>query len=121
MGQEVNITYGDEKGACEMLFSYGFLEDEMDTAETLFLSLSIPDDDVAKAAKMKVRAETIFRPCNELWDEVRYCASPGASQRSYDIGVVSNERWSSCRQGSHIFCPRPSGPLGILASCAPLT
>lgn len=38
-----------------MLFSYGFLEDEMETAKTLFLSLSIPDDDVAKSAKMKVR------------------------------------------------------------------
>ena len=55
-GQEVNITYGDEKGACEMLFSYGFLEEEMHTAKTLFLSLSISDDDLAKTAKMKVRS-----------------------------------------------------------------
>lgn len=37
-----------------MLFSYGFLDPEMETAETLFLSLKIPDNDVAKTAKMKV-------------------------------------------------------------------
>ncbi|KAK4634138.1 SET domain-containing protein 8 [Fulvia fulva] len=54
LGHEVSITYGDEKGACEMLFSYGFLDPEMETAETLFLSLKIPDNDVAKTAKMKV-------------------------------------------------------------------
>ncbi|KAK0337554.1 hypothetical protein LTR02_016122 [Friedmanniomyces endolithicus] len=51
-GEEVTITYGDEKGACEMLFSYGFLESERQTAETLFLSLSIPDDDPYRGAKM---------------------------------------------------------------------
>ncbi|KXT14600.1 hypothetical protein AC579_3680 [Pseudocercospora musae] len=53
-GQEVTITYGDEKGACEMLFSYGFIDDSMDTAETLFLSLSIQDSDPSRAAKLKV-------------------------------------------------------------------
>ncbi|KAM3418498.1 hypothetical protein BST61_g4478 [Cercospora zeina] len=52
-GQEVCITYGDEKGACEMLFSYGFLDEHMDTAETLFLSLSIPEDDISRPAKLK--------------------------------------------------------------------
>lgn len=53
-GGEVTITYGDEKGACEMLFSYGFLEDDRKSAEMLFLSLSFPDDDPAAEAKMKV-------------------------------------------------------------------
>lgn len=53
-GSEITITYGDEKGACEMLFSYGFLEDQMEKAETLFLSLTIPEDDPSRAAKMKV-------------------------------------------------------------------
>ncbi|KAK4506822.1 hypothetical protein PRZ48_000555 [Zasmidium cellare] len=53
-GEEITITYGDEKGACEMLFSYGFLEEHMEKAETLFLSLSIPEDDPSRAAKMKV-------------------------------------------------------------------
>lgn len=42
---EITITYGDEKGACEMIFSYGFVEDSMDSARELFLGLSIPDDD----------------------------------------------------------------------------
>lgn len=53
-GDEVTITYGDEKGACEMLFSYGFLEDGMRSAETLFLSLAIPHDDPQQMAKMKI-------------------------------------------------------------------
>lgn len=51
---EVTITYGDEKGACEMLFSYGFLDDKMESAETLFLSLTFADDDPAAKAKMEV-------------------------------------------------------------------
>ncbi|KAL8688660.1 MAG: hypothetical protein Q9224_004825, partial [Gallowayella concinna] len=48
---EVTITYGDEKGACEMLFSYGFIEDTMTSARELFLDLDIPDDDPLKVAK----------------------------------------------------------------------
>lgn len=52
-GGEVTITYGDEKGACEMLFSYGFLDEKMESAETLFLSLALSDDDPAAKAKME--------------------------------------------------------------------
>ena len=43
-----------DDAACEMIFSYGFIEAQMDTAETLFLSLSIPENDVSRAAKLKV-------------------------------------------------------------------
>ena len=50
---EVTITYGDEKGACEMLFSYGFLP-SMKSALELFLDLNIPDDDPLKLAKEAV-------------------------------------------------------------------
>ena len=39
LNSEITITYGDEKGACEMLFSYGFLEDTMRCAKELFLEL----------------------------------------------------------------------------------
>ncbi|GAB7365592.1 hypothetical protein MBLNU230_g6663t1 [Neophaeotheca triangularis] len=53
-GEEVTITYGDEKGACEMLFSYGFLESGMPSAETLFLDLNIPASDTQRAAKMQI-------------------------------------------------------------------
>jgi hypothetical protein len=52
--QEISITYGDEKGACEMLFSYGFIDQAMETAETLFLGLSISADDANAAAKAKI-------------------------------------------------------------------
>ncbi|KAK4888388.1 hypothetical protein LTR27_012711 [Elasticomyces elasticus] len=52
-GDEVTITYGDEKGACEMLFSYGFLEHDRQSAETLFLSLSVPENDPYRAIKMQ--------------------------------------------------------------------
>ena len=50
-GDEVNITYGDDKGACEMIFSYGFLEAGMENAATLFLDIAIPNDDPLKRAK----------------------------------------------------------------------
>lgn len=53
-GGEVTITYGDDKGACEMLFSYGFLDDSMDSAVTLFLSLTIPDSDMFQTGKMEI-------------------------------------------------------------------
>ncbi|KAL8686682.1 MAG: hypothetical protein Q9218_006938 [Villophora microphyllina] len=51
---EVTITYGDGKGACEMLFSYGFIEETMASARELFLDLDIPDDDPLKLAKKAV-------------------------------------------------------------------
>ncbi|KAL1969478.1 hypothetical protein VTN77DRAFT_8916 [Rasamsonia byssochlamydoides] len=53
-GDEVTITYGDEKGASEMIFSYGFLESDVPNARQLFLSLDIPDDDPLKLAKKKI-------------------------------------------------------------------
>ena len=49
--EEVRITYGDEKGACEMLFSYGFIEEGTPSAKELFLDLGIPDDDPLRIAK----------------------------------------------------------------------
>ncbi|KAK4997095.1 hypothetical protein LTR66_003446 [Elasticomyces elasticus] len=53
-GDEVTITYGDEKGACEMVFSYGFIEDGMESARSLFLDLSMVQDDPLKKAKAAV-------------------------------------------------------------------
>ena len=53
-GDEVTITYGDDKGACEMLFSYGFIEATMTSAKELFLDLEIPDDDPLKPAKRAI-------------------------------------------------------------------
>lgn len=53
-GDEVTITYGDDKGACEMLFSYGFIESTMRSAQELFLDLEIPDDDPLKLAKKAI-------------------------------------------------------------------
>jgi len=46
--------YGDDKGACENIFSYGFLEEAMTTAKVMFLDLDIPDDDPLRPAKMYV-------------------------------------------------------------------
>lgn len=45
-GQEITITYGDDKGACEMLFSYGFLDDHSAaSAREIFLDLALFDND----------------------------------------------------------------------------
>ncbi|EOD52286.1 putative set domain-containing protein [Neofusicoccum parvum UCRNP2] len=41
-------------GVCEMLFSYGFIEDNMTSARELFLDLEIPNDDPLKRAKLHV-------------------------------------------------------------------
>ncbi|PVI05271.1 SET domain-containing protein [Periconia macrospinosa] len=53
-GGEITITYGDDKGACENIFSYGFLEQSMDSAKVMFLDLKIPDDDPLAPAKLYV-------------------------------------------------------------------
>ncbi|PWY77539.1 SET domain-containing protein [Aspergillus heteromorphus CBS 117.55] len=50
-GEEVTISYGDDKPASEMIFSYGFLDGEKATANQIFLDLDIPDDDPLKIAK----------------------------------------------------------------------
>ncbi|KAI4244377.1 MAG: hypothetical protein L6R42_010474, partial [Xanthoria sp. 1 TBL-2021] len=54
MDDEVTITYGDNKGACEMLFSYGFIEDSMTSGREIFLDLEIPGDDPLKLAKKSI-------------------------------------------------------------------
>ena len=54
VGEEITITYGDDKGACEMLFSYGFIEDAMKSAKELYLDLEIQDDDPLRIAKKAV-------------------------------------------------------------------
>ncbi|PYI06836.1 SET domain protein [Aspergillus sclerotiicarbonarius CBS 121057] len=48
---EVTISYGDEKSASEMIFSYGFLDGQTTDAKQIFLDLDIPDDDPLKIAK----------------------------------------------------------------------
>jgi hypothetical protein len=51
MGQEVTISYGDAKPAAEMLFSYGFVDEDATTGsrkETTLPLDSFPDDPLAK-------------------------------------------------------------------------
>lgn len=50
-GNEATIMYG-VGGACEMIFSYGFLEEHASNAREIFLSLSIPADDPLRMAKI---------------------------------------------------------------------
>lgn len=57
--------YGDEKGACEMLFSYGFIEAGVETARDVLLSLDIPNDDPLRTAK---RAVAVDAPGVRLYD-----------------------------------------------------
>ncbi|KIW13939.1 hypothetical protein PV08_06720 [Exophiala spinifera] len=56
-GEEVTIMYG-AGGACEMIFSYGFLEEQANSAREMFLSLSIPADDPFRLAKIRFAQET---------------------------------------------------------------
>ncbi|KKY21436.1 putative set domain protein [Phaeomoniella chlamydospora] len=52
--QEITISYGDEKGASEMLYSYGFLEEGMTGARQLFLDLDMMEDDPLAIVKKRV-------------------------------------------------------------------
>ena len=65
-GNEVTITYGDQKGACEMLFSYGFLEAGTETSSDLFLDIELPDDDPLALAK---RQASIAAPGFRLYQK----------------------------------------------------
>ncbi|KAH8724092.1 hypothetical protein GQ44DRAFT_619034 [Phaeosphaeriaceae sp. PMI808] len=53
-GSEITITYGDDKGACEYVFSYAFLDENMTSAKVMFLDIDIPDDDPLRPAKLFV-------------------------------------------------------------------
>jgi hypothetical protein len=48
------ISYGDDKGACESIFSYGFIEDTIQSAKAMFISIDIPDDDPLRPAKAHI-------------------------------------------------------------------
>ncbi|KAL2869321.1 SET domain-containing protein [Aspergillus lucknowensis] len=51
-GEEVTISYGQDKSAAEMVFSYGFLDAERNDTKQIQLDLDIPDDDPLGMAKM---------------------------------------------------------------------
>ncbi|EPS25266.1 hypothetical protein PDE_00199 [Penicillium oxalicum 114-2] len=50
-GEEVTISYGDEKSASEMFFTYGFLPDDLSDAKQVMLDMTFPDDDPLAVAK----------------------------------------------------------------------
>ncbi|KAF7717465.1 Uncharacterized protein PECH_000486 [Penicillium ucsense] len=50
-GEEVTISYGDEKPASEMLFTYGFLPDDLADAKQVLLDVTLPEDDPLAVAK----------------------------------------------------------------------
>lgn len=52
-GEEITIQYG-VGGACEMVFSYGFIERTASSAREMFLSLDIPLDDPLRVAKKAI-------------------------------------------------------------------
>ncbi|KAI1335421.1 hypothetical protein F5Y15DRAFT_249168 [Xylariaceae sp. FL0016] len=52
-GSEVTIDYGTDKSAAEMLFSYGFI-DEQSAAKSMVLRLESMDDDPLSKAKLHV-------------------------------------------------------------------
>ncbi|KAL1960455.1 hypothetical protein VTO42DRAFT_7754 [Malbranchea cinnamomea] len=82
-GEEVTITYGDEKGASEMIFSYGFLEGNVEDARQLFLDLDIPDDDPLKPAKRAI--------CDDA-PGVRLYSEPNSSKVNWESNFV----WWAC-------------------------
>ena len=55
-GTEITINYG-AGGASEMLFSYGFLEENIESAREMYLSVKSPKDDPLWMAKMHLIEE----------------------------------------------------------------
>ncbi|KAL1626039.1 hypothetical protein SLS56_007013 [Neofusicoccum ribis] len=87
---EITITYGDKKGVCEMLFSYGFIEDNMTSARELFLDLEIPNDDPLKRAKLHVNTSA---PGFRVFDSDDADATAGSTSWQSDFIwlVIVNE------------------------------
>ncbi|KAK2764440.1 hypothetical protein FQN54_009134 [Arachnomyces sp. PD_36] len=83
VGGEITITYGDEKGAAEMIFSYGFLESDIEDARQLFLDLDIPNDDPLKPAKKMF--------CDDA-PGLRLFTKPGSNATGWESDFV----WWSC-------------------------
>lgn len=48
-GEEITISYGEAKSAAEMLFSYGFIDQESDVKELALHLDALPDDPLGKA------------------------------------------------------------------------
>jgi hypothetical protein len=55
-GDEITIMYGCG-GACEMIFSYGFLDRDATSAREMFLELAMPADDPLRIAKIRYAQE----------------------------------------------------------------
>ncbi|KAL3435364.1 hypothetical protein BDV09DRAFT_167793 [Aspergillus tetrazonus] len=58
LDEEVTISYGQDKAASEMVFSYGFLDPERSDAKKMVLDLDIPEDDPLRLAKTAFCRET---------------------------------------------------------------
>ncbi|QSS63072.1 SET domain-containing protein [Histoplasma capsulatum] len=83
VGDEITITYGDAKGASEMVFSYGFLDSGSTNARQLFLDLDIPADDPLRPAKIAV--------CNTT-PGFRLFIAPGSDVTDWESSFV----WWCC-------------------------
>ncbi|KAJ5167078.1 uncharacterized protein N7482_005859, partial [Penicillium canariense] len=85
-GEEVTISYGDEKSASEMIFSYGFLEADRTEARQVVLDLSLPDDDPLGVAK------SLF--CRNT-PGIRLSTVGGKDQDTPALAAASHITWDS--------------------------
>lgn len=70
-GEEVTIMYGERKGASETLHSYGFIENNISDARSIYLGWVPPADDELRDAKMEaLRLEPGFEVRVPLGAEV---------------------------------------------------
>ena len=51
-GEEITIMYGLYRGAADSVFSYGFIEEDLPTASSMFLGVNLPEDDPLALAKV---------------------------------------------------------------------
>jgi hypothetical protein len=61
-GDEITISYGSTKGAAEMVFSYGFIDQSLTDSGAMILGWTPPEDDQLRDAKMEaLQLEAGFR------------------------------------------------------------
>ncbi len=51
-GEELCISYGDEKSAMEMLFAYGFIPSNLSSTQSILITLPSPEEDPLAPAKV---------------------------------------------------------------------
>ncbi|KAJ5904466.1 hypothetical protein N7504_006849 [Penicillium tannophilum] len=94
-GEEVTISYGDEKSASEMIFSYGFLDSDMTETTQVMLQMNSSKDDPLGMAKRMICKDTPGIRLSTSRDPTDLTSSNGSGKIVWDSPLVW---WSSVNE-----------------------